>query len=88
MAVQDGGRYRPQVPDDLQLLGIYGVGKRLYAEVRSGARVFRFLKGQPEPLGYRDDGNFLRLHDLSGVCVRLLSRGEPTQLCLSSRGLQ
>jgi len=68
----------------LQLHGIYGVGNRMYAEVRSGSQVWRFKKGRAAPVGYPDDRiEAIRLVDVSGTCVHLMRQEKPEVLCLT-----
>lgn len=73
-------------PEALRLVGIYGVGKRLFAEVRSGSRAFLFLNGQPWPVGHVKGGENYRLKELAGRCVRLERHDEETVLCLPQAG--
>ncbi|HLT98596.1 MAG TPA: hypothetical protein VKZ70_02515 [Burkholderiaceae bacterium] len=80
---------RAHAPSDegrLRLAGIYGVGKRLFAEVRSGAQAWIFLKGQPLPIGHSSQSAEYHLKELSGTCVRLERQGEETILCLPAVG--
>lgn len=75
--------------EPLRLVGIYGVGKRLFAEVRSAARAYVFLSGHSLPVGYRSAANdAYRLKMLAGACVTLERQGEETVLCLPSAGSQ
>lgn len=66
-----------------RLVGIYGVGKRLFAEVRSGGRGYVFLSGHRLPVGYRAGDDIYRLKTLAGACIQLERKGEETELCLS-----
>lgn len=70
-----------------RLVGIYGVGKRLFAEVRSGGRGYVFMRGHNLPLGHSARDDLYRLKALDGACARLERQGEETVLCLS-RGMQ
>lgn len=74
--------------DSLKLVGIYGVGKRLFAEVRSGSKAWLFLNGQSQPVGRTSEKSVYRLRELSGSCVRLERQGDETVLCLPSGGRQ
>ncbi len=67
-----------------RLVGIYGVGKRLFAEVRAGSQAWVFLKGQRDPVGHTAPAAPYRLRDIAGACVRLEHQGAETQLCLSA----
>lgn len=69
----------------LRLIGIYGVGKRLFAEVRAGENGLLFMKGQPNPIGYGNDPDGYRLRALEGRCIHLVRHAEETRLCLSGR---
>lgn len=71
-----------------QLVGIYGVGKRLFAEVRSGSQALLFLKGHSLPVGHVGGHELYRLKDLDGACVRLERQGNETVLCLPRAGRQ
>ncbi|HLU78193.1 MAG TPA: hypothetical protein VKZ52_01340 [Burkholderiaceae bacterium] len=77
----------PQAGEEaLRLVGIYGVGKRLFAEVRAGSQGWVFLRGQPLPLGHTASSTALRLRELSGACVRLVRQEEDIHLCLPRGG--
>ncbi|MFA7668118.1 MAG: hypothetical protein WCX93_02105, partial [Burkholderiaceae bacterium] len=65
-----------------RLTGIYGVGKRLFAEVRSGEQAFVFMRGLSLPLGHVAGVELYRLKELAGSCVRLERKGDVTVLCL------
>lgn len=70
----------------LRLVGIYGVGKRLFAEVRAGSQGWVFLRGQPLPVGHTASSTALRLMELSEACVRLARQEEDIHLCLPRGG--
>ena len=70
----------------LRLVGIYGVGRQLFAEVRSGSGRLLFLRGHPLPLGHEGSTQSYRLKALAGSCVRLVHDTQETELCLSRRG--
>ena len=76
----------PGSVETLRLVGIYGVGKRLFAEVRGGTQAFLFLRGQPLPVGQVDGDDVYRLKELAGACIRLVRREEETVLCLPRAG--
>ncbi|NYT24084.1 hypothetical protein H0A73_10745 [Alcaligenaceae bacterium] len=71
-----------------RLIGIYGVGKRLFAEVRSGEQAFLFVRGNSLPLGHVAGDGLYRLKELAGSCIRLERKGNETLLCLSRGGRQ
>lgn len=68
--------------EGLKLLAIYGVGKKLLAEVRVGSRPHVYLRGQALPLGAKAGAQVYRLHGITGSCVHLERRGEAHTLCL------
>lgn len=72
--------------DRPRLVGIYGVGKRLFAEVRSGAGALLFLKGHSLPVGHVAGHDPYRLKEMAGACVRLERQGTETVLCLPRAG--
>lgn len=74
--------------DALRLVGIYGVGKRLFAEVRSGPRALLFLKGHSRPVGQVAGASPYRLKEMAGACVRLERHGDESVLCLPRTGGQ
>lgn len=83
-SMMEGGR-GPQTAG-LHLVGIYGVGKRLVAEVKNGARTLYFRNGQEKPMGHVADEDLYRLRELKGNCVRLDRGGTEELLCLPTRG--
>lgn len=74
--------------DALRLIGIYGVGKRLFAEVRSGSQAWVFMNGQSLPVGHTAGAETYRLRELAGACVRLEHQRAETVLCLPRGGRQ
>jgi len=73
---------KPGENENLRLVGIYGVGKRLFAEVRSAANSYLFLNGHNLPIGHVAASDTYRLKQLAGSCVRLERGGKETVLCL------
>ena len=71
---------------ELRLVGIYGVGKRLFAEVRAGSQAWLFLRGHSAPIGRTAQDAPYRLRDISGACVRLEHQDAETRLCLTPAG--
>lgn len=74
--------------ESLRLVGIYGVGKRLFAEVRSGSNAWLFLNGHRLPVGHTAGAQSYRLKEVAGACVRLERDGSETVLCLPRGGRQ
>jgi len=66
-----------------RLTGIYGVGNRLFAEVRSGDRVYLFRNGMAMPVGRAASDSPFRLKEVAGACVRLQQQDDEMELCLS-----
>ena len=77
---------RSSAADAPRLVGIYGVGKRLFAEVRRGSEAWLFLNGRSLPLGRMAGEDSYRLREVGGACVRLERQGEETVLCLPRGG--
>jgi len=61
------------------LIGIYGVGRRLMAEVMAGSRPLLFMQGSPWPIGQKGGGT--RLRGIAGTCVTLEHEGRAHTLC-------
>lgn len=72
--------------EEPRLVGIYGVGKRVFAEVRAGSQAWVFLKGHRDPIGHTAKAAPYHLREIAGTCVRLERQGAETQLCLSTPG--
>jgi len=68
--------------EGLKLVAIYGVGKKLLAEVLVGSHPHVYLRGQALPLGAKAGAQVYRLHGITGSCVHLERRGEAHTLCL------
>jgi len=83
---QGGPAARSGTGEPLRLVGIYGVGKRLFAEVRSGPHAWLFQSGHSLPVGTIAGEDVYRLKEVAGACVRLEQQGEETVLCLSRGG--
>lgn len=66
----------------LKLLAIYGVGKKLLAEVRIGERTHIYMRGQAWAVGMKASPSSYRLQGISGSCVHLKREEEGHTLCL------
>jgi hypothetical protein len=66
----------------LELVAIYGVGKKLLAEVNIGTQPHIYLRGQSLPVGARDSASAYLLRGISGSCVHLERQEEAHTLCL------
>lgn len=71
-----------------RLQAIYGVGKKLAAEVRVGSATYVYIRGQPFPVGQRraDESVFV-LRDMNTSCVRLERQSQELNLCLAARSV-
>ena len=67
----------------LKLLGIYGVGKKLLAEVEIGAQAHVYMRGHAFPVGMKAGPSSYKLRGISGSCVQLERKDEAHTLCLS-----
>lgn len=66
----------------LELVAIYGVGKKLLAEVNIGAQPHIYLRGQSLPVGAQAGAAVYLLKGISGSCVHLERQEETHTLCL------
>jgi hypothetical protein len=65
-----------------RLAAIYGVGKKLLAEVVIGSRSHVYLRGQALPVGGQAGPGTYMLRGISGSCVHLERAGDSHTLCL------
>lgn len=66
----------------LELVAIYGVGKKLLAEVNIGSQPHIYLRGQSLPVGAQAGAAVYVLKGISGSCVHLERQEETHTLCL------
>ena len=66
----------------LKLLALYGVGKRLVAEVMVGGERHVYLRDRALPVGVKPHPSTYLLRGISGSCVQLEREGEAHTLCL------
>jgi len=66
----------------LKLVAIYGVGKKLLAEVKVGARPYLYMRGHSMPVGVKTGADVFQLKGISGTCVQLERKAESHTLCL------
>ena len=66
----------------LQLMAIYGVGKKLLAEVSIGGRPHVYMHGSALAVGAKADPSAFVLRGISGSCVQLERKDEAHTLCL------
>lgn len=64
------------------LQGIYGVGKRLLAEVQWQGETYIYLNGRALPVGRVADANTYLLHAIQSRCVQLARADTRVTLCL------
>lgn len=68
---------------NLKLVALYGVGKKLLAEVAIGGQAHVYMRGQPLPVGAKAGPSTYLLRGMSGSCVHLERGGEEHTLCLN-----
>lgn len=78
--IQSGNRYGHS--GALKLVAIYGVGKKLLAEVMIGAQPHVYMRGQALPVGTKSNPSAYMLRGISGSCVQLERKDEAHTLCL------
>ena len=66
----------------LNLVAIYGVGKKLLAEVTVGTQQYVYMRGQALPVGVKANSSAYLLRGISGSCVQLERKDEAHTLCL------
>jgi hypothetical protein len=66
----------------LRLVAIYGVGRKLLAEVMIGVRPHVFLRGKALAVGAKAGPSEYMLRGISGTCVHLERQQESHTLCL------
>lgn len=71
---------------EAQLVGIYGVGRKLMAEVRVGERTLLFMRGRLQAVG-PEKNHAVRLLDITDRCVELQWDGQRQSLCAASGGV-
>ena len=77
-----GNQFMPE--GSLKLLAIYGVGKRLLAEVMVGEQTHLYIRGRAWAVGSKAGASAYRLQGLSESCVQLARGDEAHTLCLHS----
>lgn len=70
------------------LKGIYGVGKRLLAEVQWQGHTYVYLNGRALPLGRVADPNGYLLQGIQSRCVQLARGDSRLTLCLDQDGAE
>ncbi|GAB2910562.1 hypothetical protein LSG25_04280 [Paralcaligenes sp. KSB-10] len=66
----------------LKLVAIYGVGKKLLAEVLVGSQPHIYMRGQALPVGVKAGTAAFMLRGITGSCVQLERQEESHTLCL------
>lgn len=69
----------------LQLVAIYGVGKKLMAEVVIDHQNHLYLRGRASAVGVKPSSSAYLLRGISGSCVQLERADEAHTLCLQPR---
>jgi hypothetical protein len=80
-ALQESHRLLTQ-HEDLKLIAIYGVGKKLLAEVSVGAHPYVYMHGRALPVGLKSSAVAYRLRAMTSSCVQLERNDESHTLCL------
>lgn len=78
--IDGGARYAAS--GTLKLVAIYGVGKKLLAEVMIGTQPYVYMRGQALPVGVKASSSAYMLRGISGACVQLERKDEAHTLCL------
>jgi len=68
---------------DPRLIAIYGVGKKLMAEVIVGSHPFVYMHGRALPVGVKSSTTAFRLRGITGSCIQLERQDESHNLCLN-----
>ncbi len=68
--------------DDLRLAGIYGVGRKLLAEIHVGASPMVYMRGHPWPVGTKASSEVYRLRNIDNNCVELERNEQSRSLCI------
>ena len=66
----------------VRLVAIYGVGKKLLAEVHIGSKPHVYMRGSALPIGVSANPSTFRLRGITGSCIQLESKNEAHTLCL------
>lgn len=66
----------------LRLVAIYGVGKKLLAEVHIGSKPHVYMRGKALPVGISADPSAFHLRGITGSCIQLERKDEAHTLCL------
>ena len=66
----------------LKLVAIYGVGKKLLAEVMVGTQPHIYIRGKPFPVGQDGVESAYLLRGITGSCIQLERKQESHTLCL------
>lgn len=75
--------HRLLAPDEgLKLVAIYGVGKKLLAEVSVGTHPYVYMYGRALPVGLKSSAAAYRLRAMTSSCVELERNDESHRLCL------
>ena len=69
-----------------RLVAIYGVGRKLMAEVRVDGQTLLFMRGRPEAIG-PGKAHAMRLLAISHRCVEVAMQGRRESLCAAPAGM-
>ncbi|MDN5844128.1 MAG: hypothetical protein L0H54_11875 [Alcaligenaceae bacterium] len=65
-----------------RLVAMYGVGRKLMAEVLVGSHPYLYIRGQAHPVGHGKDPDVYQLRGMTGSCVQLQRAQVSHSLCL------
>lgn len=65
-----------------RLVAMYGVGRKLMAEVVVGSRPYLYVRGQAHPIGHARDPDVYQLRGMTGSCIQLQNVHASHSLCL------
>lgn len=76
------------VPPQLFLKAMYGVGQRILAEVDFNGKTYLYLKGQTWPVGGELEPDQLRLVAMTAQCIELAYKEQSMKACVTPKGGQ
>lgn len=75
-------------PQEPELIAMYGVGKKVLAEVSFKGQPYLYIRGQTWPLGDVNGSSQLRLLSMSSRCTHLAFQKTEFNLCVTPQGGQ
>ena len=65
-----------------RLVAMYGVGRKLMAEVMVGSHPYVYVRGQAHPIGHARNPDVYQLRGMTGSCIQLQNAHASHSLCL------